>query len=36
MGYYNSKVSEEKHSVRSNFKAFGLDIDIIRGDKKIN
>jgi len=35
MGYYNSKVLHEKHSVRSNFKQFGLDIDVIRGDKKI-
>ncbi len=35
MGYYNSKVLKEKHSVRSNFKAMGLDIDEIRGDKKI-
>jgi thiosulfate dehydrogenase len=35
MGYYNSKVSKEKHSVRSNFAAFGLDVDKIRGDKKI-
>ena len=35
MGYYNSKVLEEKHSVRSNFKAFGLDVDAIRGDKVI-
>ncbi len=35
MGYYNSKVLKEKHSVRSNFKAFGLDIDTIRGDHKI-
>ncbi len=35
MGYYNSKVLEEKHTVRSNFKAFGLDVDAIRGDKKI-
>jgi thiosulfate dehydrogenase len=35
MGYYNSKVLKEKHSVRSNFKAFGLDIDEIRGDKRI-
>jgi len=34
-GYYNSKVLEEKHSVRSNFKALGLDVDTIRGDKKI-
>ncbi len=33
-GYYNSKVLEEKHSVKSNFKAFGLDLDAIRGDKK--
>ncbi len=35
MGYYNSKVLKEKHSVRSNFKQFGLDIDKIRGDHKI-
>ena len=35
MGYYNSKVLKEKHSVRSNFKALGLNIDEIRGDKKI-
>ncbi len=35
MGYYNSNVLKEKHSVRSNFKALGLDIDVIRGDKKI-
>ena len=35
MGYYNSKVLKEKHSVRSNFKALGLDVDVIRGDKKI-
>ena len=35
MGYYNSKVLKEKHSVRSNFKAFGLDIDKIFGDHKI-
>jgi len=35
MGYYNSKVLNEKHTVRSNFKAFGLDIDTIRGDHKI-
>jgi thiosulfate dehydrogenase len=35
MGYYNSKVLSEKHTVRSNFKAFGLDIDEIRGDNKI-
>jgi len=35
MGYYNSKVLKEKHSVRSNFKQFGLDVDTIRGDHKI-
>lgn len=35
MGHYNSKVLKEKHSVRSNFKAMGLDVDVIRGDKKI-
>jgi len=35
MGYYNSNVLKEKHSVRSNFKALGLDIDSIRGDNKI-
>ena len=35
MGIYNSNVRKEKHSVRSNFKALGLDIDVIRGDKKI-
>jgi len=35
MGYYNSKVHEETHSVRSNFKALGLDVDAIRGDKVI-
>ncbi len=35
MGYYNSKVLKEHHSVRSNFKQFGLDIDNIRGDHKI-
>ena len=34
MGYYNSKVLEEKHSVESNFKQFGLDVHAIRGDKK--
>lgn len=32
MGYYNSKVLEEKSSVRSNLKAVGLDLDTIRGD----
>lgn len=35
MGYYNSIHPNEKDSVRSNFKAFGLDIDKIRGDHKI-
>jgi len=35
MGYYNSKVLDEHHSVRSNFKAFGLDVDRIRGDHVI-
>jgi thiosulfate dehydrogenase len=35
MGHYNSKVFEEKHTVRSNFKSLGLDIDEIRGDTKI-
>ena len=35
MGYYNSIVLKETHSVRSNFKDFGLDVDVIRGDKKI-
>jgi len=34
MGYYNSKVLKETHSVKSNFKQFGLDVDMIRGDKK--
>lgn len=29
-GHYNSKVFEEKHSVKSNFKAFGLDLDEIK------
>lgn len=33
MGYYNSKVFEEKHTVESNFKAFGLDLKTIRGEK---
>ncbi len=36
MGYYNSDVLKEKHSVRSNFKQLGLDVDVIRGDKAIN
>ena len=35
MGYYNSKVLKEHHSVRSNFKAFGLDVSKIRGDDVI-
>lgn len=35
MGYYNSKVLNEKATVKSNFKAFGLDIDKIRGDNLI-
>ncbi len=35
MGYYNTKVLKEKHSVRSNFAALGLDIDKIRGDNVI-
>ncbi|MDD2698142.1 MAG: c-type cytochrome [Arcobacteraceae bacterium] len=35
MGYFNSKVLEEKGSVRGNFKVLKLDIDEIRGDKKI-
>ncbi len=35
MGYYNSNVLKETHSVRSNFKDFGLNIDTIRGDRKI-
>lgn len=34
MGYYNSKVHKETHSVKSNFKQFGLDVAAIRGDKK--
>ncbi len=36
MGYYNSIVLKEKHTVRSNFaKPFKLNIDEIRGDKLI-
>ncbi len=31
MGYYNSKVLEETHSVAKNFKALGLDVNKIRG-----
>lgn len=33
MGHYNSKVHEEKHSVESNFKAFGLDLQKIKTGK---
>lgn len=33
---YNSKVLDEKHSVRSRMKSYGLDIDVIRGDEKIS
>lgn len=36
MGFYNSKVLEEKHTVRSNFENFGLNIDEIRGDTLID
>lgn len=32
---YNSKVLDEKHSVRSRLKNYGLDVDVIRGDKFI-
>jgi len=35
MGFYNTKVTSEHDSVRSNFKAFGLNIDTIRGDNVI-
>ncbi len=35
MGFYNTEVTTEHDSVRSNFKAFGLDIDTIRGDHVI-
>ncbi len=35
MGHYNTKVYEERHNVRSNFAALGLDIDKIRADKEI-
>ncbi len=34
MGYYNSAVLDEKHSVKSNYKAFGLDVNEIRGSSK--
>ncbi len=33
MGYYNSKVLEEKHTVESNFKALGLDLNQIKNGK---
>ncbi|WP_321470844.1 c-type cytochrome [Halarcobacter sp.] len=33
MGHYNSKVLEEKHSVESNFKALGLDLQTIKNGK---
>jgi len=33
MGYYNSKVLEEKHTVESNFKALGLDLNKIKNGK---
>ncbi len=33
MGYYNSKVLKETHSVAKNFKALGLDINEIRGSE---
>ncbi len=33
MGHYNSKVFEEKHSVESNFKALGLDLNTIKNGK---
>jgi thiosulfate dehydrogenase len=32
MGYYNSKVYEEKHTVESNFKSLGLDLKTIKGE----
>jgi len=35
IGFYNSAVFSEKHSVQSNFKAFGLNLNTIRGDKKV-
>ena len=31
MGYYNSKVLEETHSVATNFAALGLDVNVITG-----
>lgn len=33
MGYYNSKVLAEKHTVESNFKALGLDLNTIKNGK---
>jgi thiosulfate dehydrogenase len=36
MGYYNSNVPEEQDSVRSRFRALGLDVDAVRGDKVIH
>lgn len=33
MGYYNSKVYEEKHTVESNFRALGLDLNTIKNGK---
>lgn len=35
MGHYNSKVLKEKHTVRTNFARWGLDVDKIRGDNLI-
>ncbi len=35
MGIYNTNVSKEIHTTRTNFKDLGLDVDTIRGDKKI-
>lgn len=35
-GVYNSNVKSEYHSVRSNFEAFGLDVDKIRADRVIS
>jgi thiosulfate dehydrogenase len=33
MGYYNSAVLEEKHTVESNFKSLGLDLQQIKTGK---
>lgn len=33
MGYYNSKVLSETHTVHSNFAKWGLDVDALRGDQ---